>query len=39
MRGSAEFRGHFQHIEDWQEQIKAAESYFLSPKENVPLAA
>ena len=39
MRGSAEFRGHFQHIEDWQEQIKAAESYFLSPKESVPLAA
>jgi tRNA-dihydrouridine synthase B len=39
MRGSAEFRGHFQHIEDWQEQIDAAESYFLSPKENVPLAA
>jgi tRNA-dihydrouridine synthase B len=39
MRGSAGFRGHFQHIEDWQEQIKAAESYFLSPKESVPLAA
>ena len=39
MSGSAEFRGHFQHIEDWQEQIKAAESYFLSPKESVPLAA
>ncbi len=39
MRDSAGFRGHFQHIEDWQEQIKAAESYFLSPKESVSLAA
>jgi tRNA-dihydrouridine synthase B len=39
MRGSAEFRGHFQHIEDWQEQIKVAESYFLGLKESVSLAA
>jgi len=30
MHGSAEFRGHFQHIESWQEQLAEAERYFLS---------
>jgi tRNA-dihydrouridine synthase B len=39
MRDSAEFRGHFQHIEDWQEQLDAAEAYFLGLKEGVSLAA
>ena len=39
MRGSAEFRGHFQHIEAWHEQLEEAEAYFLGLKEDVSLAA
>jgi len=39
LRGSAEFRGHFQRIEDWQEQIDVAQAYFLGLKDSVPLAA
>jgi len=39
LHGSAEFRGHFQHIESWQEQLEAAEHYFLGLKESVALAA
>jgi len=39
MRGSAEFRGHFQRIEAWQEQLEEAETYFLGLKEGVSLAA
>ncbi|MCF7822359.1 MAG: tRNA dihydrouridine synthase DusB [Mariprofundaceae bacterium] len=39
MRGSAEFRGHFQRIEIWQDQIDAAEAYFLGLEGSVSLAA
>ncbi len=39
LRGSAEFRGHFQRIETWQEQIEVAGDYFLGLKDAVPLAA
>lgn len=39
LRGSAEFRGHFQRIEDWQEQIEAAQAYFLGLKDEVSIAA
>jgi len=30
MRGSAEFRGHFQRLDDWQEQLDTAQAYFLA---------
>ena len=29
LRDSAEFRGHFQRLEDWTEQLHVAENYFL----------
>jgi tRNA-dihydrouridine synthase B len=31
LRGSADFRGRFQIMEDWQQMMAYAESYFLSP--------
>ncbi|MBF0281217.1 MAG: tRNA dihydrouridine synthase DusB [Zetaproteobacteria bacterium] len=33
MFGSAEFRGHFQRIEGWENQRVEAEKYFLSPQQ------
>ncbi len=39
LRGSAEFRGHFQRIEDWQAQLETAQNYFLGLQNPVPLAA
>lgn len=39
LRGSAEFRGHFQRIEDWQEQIDVAQAYFLGLNDGASLAA
>jgi len=39
LRGSAEFRGHFQRIEDWQTQLDTAQNYFLGLQNAVPLAA
>ncbi|MDX8405427.1 MAG: tRNA dihydrouridine synthase DusB [Mariprofundus sp.] len=31
LRGSADFRGHFQLMTDWQQMLDSAETYFLSP--------
>ena len=39
LRGSAEFRGHFQRIEHWHEQLEEAEAYFLGVEDSVQLAA
>ncbi len=39
LRDSAEFRGYFQRLDDWQTQLKVAEDYFLGLDAALPLAA
>jgi len=39
LRDSAEFRGHYQRLEDWQEQHDVARAYFLALDDALALAA
>jgi len=39
LRDSAEFRGHFQRLDDWSEQLRVAEAYFLALDTALDLAA
>jgi tRNA-dihydrouridine synthase B len=39
LKGSAEFRGYFQRLDDWQEQLIVAKDYFLALDDSLPLAA
>ncbi|MDQ6955369.1 MAG: tRNA dihydrouridine synthase DusB [Mariprofundaceae bacterium] len=39
LRDSADFRGHFQRLDDWNQQLDVARAYFLALDDVCPLAA